>query len=261
MAAESKLPRPIEMLSPRKLRPAKRNARTHPKEQIRDIAASIDRFGFINPIIADSRGQIVSGHGRAEAAKLAGLNQVPVIRVSHLNETELRAYRLADNKLAEKARWDRETLAIEFEELQIDLPQIGLDIGITGFEPGEIDSILLDFSEDQVNPADQIPQVEVEAAIAQKGELFVLGPHRLAVGDARDQRAYEQLMQAETAGMAFLDPPYNVKIDGHVGDQPPARQRANSGLFAKSREISVRPGLRGGGRSRIRTRLHQQIPC
>src|SRR3984893_152120 len=106
--ARPELPWPVEMLPPRRLRPAQRNARTHSKKQIRQIADSIERFGVISPIVADDRGRIVAGHARAEAAKLIGLKHVPVIRLSHLNETEIRAYVLADNKLAEKAGWDRE---------------------------------------------------------------------------------------------------------------------------------------------------------
>lgn len=222
---EGELPWSIEMRSPRSLRPAERNARTHSKKQIREIADSMVRFRVINPIIADDRGRIVAGHARVEAAKLLGLKQVPVIRLSHLNETEIRAYMLADNKLAEKAGWNREMLAVELEELQIALPEIGLDIGITGFEPGEIDSIMLDFGEDPANPADHIPDFEDEAVVARKGDLFVLGRHRLLVGDARDEHAYAQLMQAETAAMAFLDPPYNVKIAGRVGGRGRIKHR------------------------------------
>jgi len=159
---EPKLPWRIEMLPPRNLRPWQRNARTHPKTQVPRSARSMMRFGATNPLIADDHGRIVAGHARAEAAKLLGLKQIPVIRLSHLNETEIRAYMLADNKLAEKAGWNREMLAVELEELQIALPEIGLDVGITGFEPGEIDSIMLDFGEDRANPADQIPDLEDE---------------------------------------------------------------------------------------------------
>jgi hypothetical protein len=170
--------RRIEMLPLRSLRPAQRNPRTHSKKQIRQIADAMRRFGFINPLIVDDRGQITAGHARAEAAKLLGLRQVPVIRLSHLSETEIRAYLLADNKLAEKAGWDRELLAIELEELQIALPEVGLDIGITGFDPGEIDSIMLDFGEGQANPADEIPDLGGEPVVARNGDLFVLGRHR-----------------------------------------------------------------------------------
>ena len=123
---------------------------------------------------------------------------------------------LADNKLAEKAGWDRETLALEFEDLQVALAEDGLDLTVTGFDPAEIDSIIADFSDGEGNPADEIPELE-DAAVARTGDLYLLGHHRLVVGDARDPRVYETLMRSESATMAFLDPPYNVRIDGHAG--------------------------------------------
>jgi DNA modification methylase len=218
------LPWPVEMLPPRSLAPAQRNARMHSKKQIQQIANSIERFGMINPVIADERGRIVAGHARTEAAKLLGLRYVPVIRVSHLNETEIRAYMLADNKLAEKAGWDREMLAVELGELQIALPEIDLDLEITGFEPGETDSILTDFAQDCHNPADEIPDLD-DAFVARTGDIFVLGRHRLVVGDARDEDTYGRLMRSEVADMAFLDPPYNVKIAGHVGGRGRIKHR------------------------------------
>jgi ParB-like chromosome segregation protein Spo0J len=113
---ESKLPWAVEMLSPHSLRPAQRNARTHSKRQIQQIAESMLRFGVINPVIVDHRRRIVAGHARAEAAKVLDLERIPIIRLSHLNETEIRAYMLADNKLPEKAGWDRET-AQAFDEV------------------------------------------------------------------------------------------------------------------------------------------------
>ena len=115
--ALTELPWPMEMLPPQSLMPAQRNARTHSKKQIRQIADSIKRFGVINPLVADDHGCMIAGHARAEAAKLLGIKSVPVIRVSHLSEAEIRAYMLADNKLAEKSGWDRELLAIELSEL------------------------------------------------------------------------------------------------------------------------------------------------
>jgi DNA modification methylase len=210
-------PGPIEMVDLRKLRPARRNARTHSKKQIRQIADSMLRFGVINPLIVDDQSRIAAGHARFAAAELLGLRRLPVIRLSHLTEEEIRAYMLADNRRAEKAGWDRELLAIEFKELQIALPEIGLDLGITGFDPGEVDSILVDFSDDGANATDHLPGVESGPTVARKGDLFVLGPHRIVVGDARDERSYATLMHGEVAEMAFLDPPYNVKIAGHVG--------------------------------------------
>jgi DNA modification methylase len=218
------VPWPVEMVPLRSLRPAQRNARTHSNKQIRQIAESMRRFGVINPLIVDDGGHIAAGHARAEAAKLLGLKQVPVIRISHLNDAEIRAYTLADNKLAEKAGWDRETLALEFEDLQVALPEVGLDLRITGFDPAEIDSIIADFGDVEGNPADEIPEV-ADTVVARTGDLYVLGQHRLVVGDARDPHVYERVMRSERANMAFLDPPYNVRIDGHVGGRGRIKHR------------------------------------
>jgi DNA modification methylase len=212
---EHDLPWRVEMVPLRSLKPAERNARTHSKKQIRQIAESMKRFGVINPLIVNDRGQIIAGHGRFEAAKLLGLKIVPVIRLTDLNETEIRAYMLADNKLAQNAGWDREVLALELEQLQIAFPEINLDLAITGFDPGEVDSIMVDFAEDRANPADELPELETDVT-ARMGDLFILGRHRLIVGDARDEQAFVRLMQSNLAEMAFLDPPYNVRIDGNA---------------------------------------------
>src|SRR5829696_3984857 len=114
------VPHAVELLPPSVLRPYSGNARTHSKKQIREIARSIERFGFANPILVDDHGQIIAGHGRVEAAKLLNMAKVPVLRLSHLSEAEQRAYVIADNRLAEKAGWSREILAIELQGL-IDL--------------------------------------------------------------------------------------------------------------------------------------------
>ena len=147
-----KLPRPssqldperrIEMVELGKLRPARCNARQHPKSKSAKSRTSIERFGFNNPLIVDDKCNIVAGHGRFAAAKLLHIRTVPVIRVSHLSETELRAYRLADNKLAENAAWDRQLLAVELKDLQVLLPQLGLDLSATGFGPLELSPLSL----------------------------------------------------------------------------------------------------------------------
>ena len=216
--------RQIESLPLKTLKPAKRNARTHSKRQIEQIANSMRRFGVINPVLIDGQGQIVAGHARVEACKLLGQNTVPVIRVAHLNELEVRAFMLADNRLAEKAGWDRDLLALEFEELQVALPTIELDLSITGFDPGEIELILSDYADDSSDPVDEIPEVE-EKPIAKPGDLFILGRHRIIVGDARDPDVHAQLMNSEIAEMAFLDPPYNVPVQGHVGGRGQTRHR------------------------------------
>lgn len=205
------------MVPIRQLKPAARNARTHPKFQIRQLAESMARFGVTTPVIADMRGSIVAGHARVEAAALIGLKHLPVIRLEQLTDTELRAYTLADNRIALSAGWNREALAAELRELEVLLPQIDLDLSITAFSAAEIDALMVDFGEPAGEGPDAIPEPDITAVVALPGDLFVLGRHRLLCGDATDAQAYARLMQGAAATMTFLDPPYNVKIDGHVG--------------------------------------------
>src|SRR4249920_3858835 len=132
----------IKWVSPDALKPNPRNARTHSKKQIRQIADSIVAYGFVVPLLADESLMTLAGHGRLGAAKLLGLNEVPVIVLEGLSEAKKRALLLADNKIAENAGWDRERLAIELPELAELLIDEDLDISLTGFEPVEIDQIL-----------------------------------------------------------------------------------------------------------------------
>src|SRR6266487_5476949 len=141
----------------RELRPYPNNARTHSKGQIRQISNSIKKFGFCNPVLVDDAKQIIAGHGRVEAAKLLGIDAVPTVRLSHLSEADKRAYVLADNKLAEKAGWDRELLAIELQGLI----ELDVDIELTGFEMAEVDNILDDAREANGGPSgpeDKVPE-------------------------------------------------------------------------------------------------------
>ena len=147
----SKIPPTIEHLPTTELRPHDRNARTHSTKQISQIAASIRAFGFNNPVLVDKDGIMIAGHGRVAAAKKLGHETVPVIRLEHMSDAEKRAYILADNKLAEKAGWDREILAIELQHLTI--LDVDFDVTITGFEMGEID-VLLGEVETKPNVAD-----------------------------------------------------------------------------------------------------------
>ena len=107
----------VELMPVTRLRPYAGNARTHSKKQIRQIANSIQKFGFTNPVLISDGDEIIAGHGRVEAAKLLGMREVPTLRLSHLDEAQRRAYVLADNKLALNAGWDRDTLAIELQAL------------------------------------------------------------------------------------------------------------------------------------------------
>src|SRR5215510_14218143 len=205
----------IEDTPVRELRPHPNNARTHSTKQIRQIARSIEQFGFCNPVLVDDATQIIAGHGRVEAAKLLGVDAVPTCRLSHLSETEKRAYVVADNKLAEQAGWDRELLAIELQGLI----ELDIDIELTGFEMAEIDLILEEAREasgEPSGPEDQAPEPSPGPAVSQTGDLWLLGAHRLLCADARDKAAYELLLAGAKAEFVFTDPPYNVAIDGHV---------------------------------------------
>jgi DNA modification methylase len=199
----------------RELKPFARNARTHSVKQIKQIAGSIERFGFTNPVLISDASEIIAGHGRVEAAKLLGHASVPTIALSHLSDEERRAYVLADNKLALNAGWDREILAIELQAL-VDL---SFDVEVTGFSLAEIDFAIDELGEsnpDGTDTADDfVPDVS-GPAITRQGELWLLGRHRLLCGDAQDPEAFRKLLDGERADLVFTDPPYNVAIDGNV---------------------------------------------
>jgi len=198
------------------LKPSPNNARTHSIKQITQIAKSIKRFGFRVPILVSANHEIIAGHARAEAAKQAGLKVVPTIRIDDLSEAEVRAFMIADNKLAENAGWDYEILAQEFEWLGS--MELEFDLTLTGFETGEIDVILDDANDTaESDPNDEFAGLDEGAApVTRPGDLWICGNHRLICGNALDLETYERLMGNETAQAVFTDPPYNVPIDGHV---------------------------------------------
>jgi DNA modification methylase len=202
--------RPVNSLTP-----ARRNARTHSRKQIRQIATSIERFGFTNPVLVDDEGSIIAGHGRVAAAKLLGINQIPVVVLGDLTPKERQAYALADNKLALNAGWDQDLLALEFQEL-IDA---GFEVELTGFSLTEVDFTLDLARQQQPGPddsaANRIPDMP-EHAVSRPGDLWCLANHLLLCGDARDPAHYDRLLQGGQVGLVFTDPPYNVPIDGHV---------------------------------------------
>lgn len=215
LAKPVRLRETIELRSPASLQPAARNARTHSRKQVRQIADSIQRFGFTNPVLIDAESRILAGHGRIEAAKLLGLPQVPVLCIGDLTAAERKAYLLADNKLALNAGWDQELLALELQEL-IDLE---FDIELTGFSQVEID-FTLDAAHESTpelagEPADRIPPQQ-EQAVTRMGDVWVLDRHKLLCGDARNADDYARLMGGDAADLIFTDPPYNVPIDGNV---------------------------------------------
>jgi DNA modification methylase len=224
----------LEMLPLATLRPYSGNARTHSKQQVRQIADSIRRFGFTNPVLISDDGEIVAGHGRAMAARDLGMANVPVVRLSHLSAAERRAYVLADNKLALNAGWDGELLAIALQAL-IDLE---FDVSLTGFSLAEIDFTLDQAREANANghgdgngngvddAADLVPDpVSGAAAITRMGDLWHLGRHRLLCGDAQVSSDVTRLVGDTRVDLIFTDPPYNVPIDGNVGGLGSVRHR------------------------------------
>lgn len=194
------------------------NARTHSPKQLRLIAASIEQFGFINPVVIDAEGQILAGHGRYAAARQLGLAELPTIQVDHLTPTQRRAYVLADNKLAELSAWDRDLLKIQIEELD----SVDFDLDLTGFSVPEIDAILDDGGPE---PEEAVPEPEPGPAVSRPGDLWLLGSHRLYCGSALEADSYTALMGEERAAVVFADPPYNVPIQGHVSGHGRLRHR------------------------------------
>ena len=215
----------IEMIDIAALRPYPGNARRHSRAQIKQIAKSIETFGFTSPVLIGDDLGILAGHGRVAAAQLIGMRAVPTVRLSDLSPAERKAYVLADNKLALNAGWDREVLAIELQGL-IDL---GFDVETTGFTVGEIEIVLDEAAGGASRDAsegseDDIPPIR-ELAVSRPGDVWRAGPHRLICGDARERMAYETLLGNERVDLIFTDTPHNLPMDGDVGGYGQTRQR------------------------------------
>ncbi len=203
----------ISMVSIDTLKPYKNNARKHSDKQIQQIANSISNFGFNVPIVTDANNEIITGHGRYEAAKKRGLKEVPVIRAEHLTEAEIKAYRIADNKIAQNSSWDDNLLKIELKELSISTE---FDLEITGFEMSEIDIILDDAVSGDDDPDDDVPAIDNSPAITKPGDIWQLGDNTLMCSDSLNRETYKNSMGSNKADAVITDPPYNVKINGHV---------------------------------------------
>jgi DNA modification methylase len=208
---------------PKDLKPNPRNSRTHSKRQVRQIADSIKAFGFNNPVLLDEANTIIAGHGRVSAAKLLGLTEVPTIRLGDLSPDQVRAYLIADNRLAEKAGWDKSILAIEIQHLLS--IETEFDITATGFEIPEID-LLLSPGEDAPDADDLFELQESSKPVTQPGDIWRLGKHQIVCGNAMEHSSYSRLLgTTKRAGVVFADPPYNVAIDGHVSGKGAIRHR------------------------------------
>lgn len=205
----------IEYLLLDELVPSPHNARTHSRKQKALIADSIRQFGMVTPVGIGPDNQLIYGHARVEAARLAGLETVPVVRIDHLTADERRAYLLADNRLALESGWDRELLALELKELEA----LDFSLPALGFSLPEIDSLYEDFEAAKLDGADPLGDVVPEMSdrvVSRPGDLWLLGNQRLIQGDARDQLMYERLLEGELIDVIFADPPYNVRIQNNV---------------------------------------------
>ncbi len=194
------------------LKPYQGNARKHSDKQVSHIAVSLSKYGFLNPIVIDEVYTVLAGHGRVQAARLLGYQTVPAILISHLTEAEKKAYVIADNRIAELAGWDKEILATELQFLV----QVSFDVEATGFSTKEIDMILDPEEKPENDPDDVLPEIPALTPVSHTGYIWILGVHRIICGSATDPAAYRALMGKDRADMVFADPPYNVKIDGHV---------------------------------------------
>lgn len=188
-----------------------RAVRKRDAAQVERVAASIRALGFCDPVLIDAQDRILDGVARVEAAKLVGLSVIPCIVADHLTPSEQRALRLALNRLQERGVWDLDELKLEFEELALEDGALE----VTGFTECEIDQVLLDDEPETVEPGPLTPTADA-AAVAQPGDVFVLGRHRVICGDARDPAVLTALMGAERARLLLTDEPYNVPIRGHV---------------------------------------------
>jgi len=207
----------IELRPIDQLKPDPRNPRRHSRKQIKQLARSIETFGFIAPALVDGEGRVIAGHGRILACQELGWSAIPTIRIDGLSEAKRRALMIADNRLAENASWDERLLAENLSDLSL----AGLDfsIEVIGFEMGEIDLRITGLAEEEPasqDPADTVPEPASSLPVSRPGSLWLVGDHRVLCGSVLDMTAVEMLMGEECAAMVFTDPPYNVPIDGHA---------------------------------------------
>jgi DNA modification methylase len=205
------------------LKPHPQNPRVHTDKQVHQIAQSIEAFGFNVPILVDERQNVVAGHGRLLAARKLGWSTVPVIKLSHLTESQYKAFLIADNRLTEHGQWNERLLGEQLKvlsELELDF-----DLEVTGFEMAEID-LLIDGLDDvhEVDPDDRLPAIET-SAVSASGDLWQLGKHRVLCGNSLIAGNYDGLMDGAKADLVICDPPYNVAIDGHASGLGKTRHR------------------------------------
>jgi DNA modification methylase len=198
------------------LKPDPRNPRSHGQRQIRQIAKSIKTFGFNVPVLVDAESNVVAGHGRLLACRQLGWTTVPTISLAHLTSAQAKAFLIADNRLTENSEWNDKLLGEQLKDLS--LLNLDFELDVTGFELAEIDLRIESLNEDGAAEDDPVDQAPVAAgpAVAQAGEVWRLGRHRLFCGSAIEASSYANLLDEKKAALVFSDPPFNVRIQGHV---------------------------------------------
>ena len=202
------------------------NSRSHSRRQVRQIARSVEAFGFNVPVLIDANKKVIAGHGRIMACELLGRTRVPTICLDHLTDAQARAFMIADNRLTENSTWNERLLGEQLKELAV--LNLDFDLEATGFTMGEIDLRIEGLSPDKPagdDPADHLPEASAGSPVAKPGDIWSLGTNRVCCGSALDPAAYAMMMQGQKAAMVFSDPPYNVRIDGNVSGLGSIRHR------------------------------------
>ena len=204
----------FEEVSIEKLVPYARNARTHSKEQIAQLRASLREFGFVSPAVIDADYNILVGHGRVQAAREEGYQTVPCVFAEDLTEAQKRAYILADNQLALNAGWDEEMLSVELADLQ----ENAFDLSVLGFAENDLEKLLNGESESDAKDDDfDLSSALEQAAFVETGDVWIVGKHRLVCGDATSKEDVAKLMDGKKANMLLTDPPYGVSFKSSSG--------------------------------------------
>jgi DNA modification methylase len=195
------------------LKPHPKDLRKHSEKQLAKLTASIAAFGFNSLIVIDGSDTIIAGHARCEAAKRAGYEETQVLVAAHLTPSQLRAFRIADNRIAEDGEWNREVLRIELADLS--MPDIEFNVELTGFDTADIDSILEERADVSSDTPEELPPLRA-IAVSRPGDLWQMGGHYLLCGDGLAPASYARLLGDKKARLIVADPPYNVPVDGHV---------------------------------------------
>jgi DNA modification methylase len=197
----------VELMPVSRLVPYARNSRIHSDEQVAQIAASINEWGWTIPVLVDETGQLIAGHGRIMAARKLGLTEVPAMTATGWTEAQKKAYVIADNKLALNAGWDLDALKVELA----DLGELGFDVGLTGFGGDELADLLAEQTEGLTDP-DDAPEPPADP-VSVEGDVWILGNHRIICGSSTDAHTVEKLLGKVKPHLMVTDPPYGVEYD------------------------------------------------